>query len=300
MTIQFYCPKCNNMIAFHNRHIGKRAKCLYCGQLLIIPEKDFENPKLVELKYQRGSPLPGFYRSLFSDTWKIFFSRENIVPLTFVAAIVCFQFFTARLCCFAFLTYIVGWGMLLGLYLNIIYETAYETDTLPEIYLGEGLSFIWNLIRPFLVFIFTMFMVLLPYIVTLSILHSKQNIKDINPLQFQTGWPLLLNIFFFLGLFLFPVAILTTAVGKDFSMLRPDYLIPPIFKAPISYLLIFLLLVAASVLETIAHPRSFSPENSFLSNTLALLLKLSVQAVAIFAMRSIGLFYRHYNCAFKW
>ena len=42
MTIQFNCPNCDSVMAFADKHVGKRAKCTTCGQRLIIPEKSGE------------------------------------------------------------------------------------------------------------------------------------------------------------------------------------------------------------------------------------------------------------------
>ncbi|MHC4417571.1 MAG: hypothetical protein ACYSU6_03180, partial [Planctomycetota bacterium] len=93
MTIQFYCPNCDSIIAFDSKHAGKRARCLACGQLFVIPEKSYEKPKKVKLRIERGEPLPGFYRAVFIDSWKLFLDPENAISLVFVATVVCFKFF---------------------------------------------------------------------------------------------------------------------------------------------------------------------------------------------------------------
>ena len=105
------------------------------------------------------------------------------------------------------------------------------------------------------------------------------------------------KLLFILGLFLFPMAVLTTAVGKDIALLRPDYIIAPILKAPLSYLVVVALLVAAALLQS--KTKHF--ENAAIAVTAAdLALNLAVQVIAIIAMRSIGLFFRHYSCYLKW
>ncbi|GAG37670.1 unnamed protein product, partial [marine sediment metagenome] len=212
-------------------------------------------------------------------------------------AAVCFKFFLATgICCVNYISFVIVWGWLLGFYLNIIYETAFEIDKLPEIYLGTSITFLWHILKPFLIFFFTMTVVQLPFITALMLLKDK-GLTYQNMWQPELGLPLLLQILFILGLFLFPMAILTTAVGKDITLLRPDYLVAPILKAFIPYLTVVALLVAACLLET----RTSQFESSTFAITAAnLALNLAVQAIAIIAMRSIGLFYRHYSCHLPW
>jgi hypothetical protein len=298
MTIKFYCPNCDAIIAFDSKHAGKRARCLTCGQIFIIPQESNQVPQKIkaELEY-KGPPLPGFYHAVFIDSRKIFFDPENATSLVFVIAVTCFKFFLANAICMNYVSFVVIWGWLLGFYLNIIYETAYEIDKLPEIYLGTGPVFLWYIIKPFLVFSYTMFIVQLPFIIALGLLVDKGIAADENLWHVWKGLPLFLQVLFIFGLFLFPMAILTTAVGKDLTLLRPDYLVPPIFKAFIPYLTGVALLVAASLLQI--RTRQFE-DASFAITSADLALNLTVQLIALIAMRSIGLFYRHYNCYFNW
>jgi len=293
MTIQFFCPNCNEIIGFPDKHAGKRARCTNCGQLFIIPSENYKKPKKVEPPKEKGEPLPGFYRAVFVDNWKLFFDKENATSLVFVIAVVCFKFFTARSCCCAFVTHFAVWGWLFGFYLNIIYETAFEIDKLPEIYLGTSITFLWYIIKPLFLFSLTMAAVQLPCIIRLIMLKEK-GLSFENILQSEFG---LLHVLFIFGLFLFPIAILTTAIGKDITMFRPDYLLRPVFRAFIPYIVTVVLLIAAALLES----RTTQYIGAALTTTAAhLAMNFAVQFVAIFAMRSIGLFYRHYNCHLKW
>jgi hypothetical protein len=297
MIIKFYCPNCSALIAFDSKHIGKRARCLTCGQIFIIPSKDDETPKKIKPEPEKTDPVPGFYRALFVDIWKIFIDPRNATSLVFVIAVVCFRFFLTREICCGRLAFLITWGWLLGFYLNIIYESAFEIDTLPEIYLGTSITFLWYVVKPFAIFLFTMVVVQLPFIIALVLLKDK-GLTPANMWDARTGFHLLLQALFLFGLFLFPIAILTAAVGQDFFMLlRPDYLIAPVFKAFVPYLIAVALLVLASVLETQTAQYDQLP---FIALASRLGLNLAVQVLAIIAMRSIGLFYRHYNCYLRW
>jgi ribosomal protein S27E len=293
MTIQFNCPNCDALIAFPDKHARKRARCLTCGQIFIIPAKDGEKPKRIEPEIQKEEPVPGFYRALFIDSWKLFVGPENSTSLAFVVAAVCFRFFLgAGICCVNYISFVVVWGWLLGFYLNIVYETAYDIDNLPEIYLGTSITFLLYIIKPLLIFLFAMAVVQVPFIVAFVILRSPD-------LAAQDSWraEIVLHALLALGLFLFPVAVLTMAVGKDFTLLRPDYLLAPIVRAFKPYLAVGGLLIAAGVLEM--QTQQYVGQN-FLAASGHLMLNLAVQVVAIMAMRSIGLFYRHYSCYFAW
>jgi hypothetical protein len=116
--------------------------------------------------------------------------------------------------------------------------------------------------------------------------------NDIPQLEFG-----LLHVLFIFGLLLFPIAILTTSVGQTFTMFRPDYFLSPILKAFGPYTVTELLLVAAALLA-IKTPQY--THAGLLITTGHLAMNLAVQVIAIFAMRSIGLFLRHYNCYFAW
>ena len=99
------------------------------------------------------------------------------------------------------------------------------------------------------------------------------------------------------GLFTFPIVILTIAIGKELTLLRPDYLLAPIVKAFFPYLLVALLLITAGILQMQTSQFDSSDPTRYTAAKLS--FNLLVQVVAIIAMRSIGLFYRHYNCHLK-
>ena len=302
MTIKFYCPNCDAIIAFDSKHAGKRARCLTCGQIFIIPQKDDEIPKKIKAEPEyKGEPVPGFYHAVFIDSWKLFFDPQNVTSLAFVVAVVCFKFFLAKACCMNYLSFVLVWGWLLAFYLNIIYETAFEIDQLPQIQLSASdflgiTALVLYIIKPFLIFLYTMFIVQLPFIIALALLEDK-GVTYENMWQARTGFHLLLQAMSVFGLFLFPMAILTTAVGNDLTLLRPDYLVVPILKAFIPYLTVVALLVAASLLQI--RTKQFE-DPAFAITAANLVLNLAVQVVAIIAMRSIGLFFRHYSCRFRW
>jgi hypothetical protein len=92
------------------------------------------------------------------------------------------------------------------------------------------------------------------------------------------------------------MAILVAAVLEDLpELFRFDRLLVPVIRAFIPYLVVVGLLAAACFIET--KTRQYE-SMSILTTAGNLAMNLAVQVVAIIAMRSIGLFYRHYDCYF--
>ena len=150
--------------------------------------------------------------------------------------------------------------------------------------------------KPFLIFLFTLTVVQLPFFITLAMFKDSGLTFD-NLWQLEFGWRLLPQILFIAGLFFFPIAILTMAVGRDISLLNPAQFLKPIRGAFGPYVVVFCLLGAFCVAETLTQQYTVAP----VAVTAAyLMLNLFVQLFAIFAMRAIGLFYRHYNCHLTW
>jgi len=302
MTIQFNCPNCNALIAFDDKYCGKRAQCTNCGQPFIIPSKDNDKPKKIKPPKEKGEPLPGFYRAVFVDSRELFTTAENITGLVFIMTAVCLKFFVARC---NYLIVIPGrsltieiplpiglilstaaWGFLFWNYMEVIYSTAFEADKLPEVNVGGCAGLFWRIVKSVYTFFIVLLVVELPYIVAALIL-KKMEVES----------PVLLRVLMLGGLFLFPMAILTAAVGRDLTMLRPDYFLVTICRATRPYLVTAALLGAAGVLHM--HASQYSGQG-FATATGHLLLNLAAQALALVAMRSIGLFYRHYGCCLPW
>jgi ribosomal protein S27E len=302
MTIQFNCPNCNAVIAFADKHCGKRAICTTCGQRLIIPSGDREKTRKVKVPEEMAESLGGFYRAVFVDSFKLFTNSENTTGLVFIITAVCLKFFTARLnytltipgraftfdfpLPFGWIIHISTWGFLFWYYMEIIYSTAYDTEKLPDVVVGGFYGLIWRIVKSVYTLLIILFVVELPFLVTALILSIL-----------EVELPVLLYALVFAGLYLFPVAILTAAVGKDLTMLRPDYLLIPIFRAFGPYFITAVLLGATAVVLFYAGQYS----GQFSAVTIGhLLLNFAVQVIALFAMRSIGLFFRHYSCLLPW
>jgi hypothetical protein len=302
MTIQFNCPSCNELIAFADKHSGKRAHCANCGQKFIIPSSDKGKTKKIKSPKERAEPLPGFYRAVLVESGQIFTNPENITGLVFIAIAVCLKFFTAGMnytmtvpgraysvdipLPFGWILRVAAWGFLFWYYMEIIYSTAYEQEKLPDVIVGGFSGLFLRIVKSVYIFIIMLVVVELPFFIAALISRWM-----------GAEWPVLLYTLMFAGLFLFPMAILTAAIGKDLMLLRPDYFLITISRAFKPYLVTALLLGAAAVLAMLTSQYS---GRSSVVDTGYLLLNLTVQVVLLLAMRSIGLFFRHYNCLLPW
>ncbi len=301
MTIRFNCPNCNELIAFADKHRGKRAHCTTCGQQFIIPSGDEAKTKKIKSPKENVEPLPGFYRAVFVDSRQLFTNPENITGLVFIATAVCLKFFTSGMNytmttgrAYVFnipipighVLHIAAWGFLFWYYMEIIYSTAFEQEKLPDVIVGGFKGLLWRIAKSVYVFFIMLFVVELPYLIA-ALISSRMDAE----------WPVLLYALMLAGLFLFPIAVLTAAVGKDLTMLRPDYFLVTISRAFRPYLVTAVLLGAAAVLQL--HTNQYSGQ-SLAVDIGYLLLNFAVQVIALLAMRSVGLFFRHYSCLLPW
>lgn len=297
MTIQFNCPNCDELIAFADKHRGKRARCTSCGERFIIPSHENESPKTVAPSEEELEPLPGFYRAMFVDGVKLFTRPKNAVGLVFVAAAVCFKFFTGHTdySCTVFnfriqaptglVITLAAWGCLFWYYMEIICLSASDTDELPDVDMGGLFGFIWNIIQSLSKFSFALIAVQLPCIIVIMISRGAGIISQILSLM---------------GLFVFPMAILIIAIESDtMLLLRPAYLLRPIAKAFRPYLVVTGLLILTWQFQLLIPEYGDLSTRGNLIIASNLLAKLGIQALAIISMRSIGLFRHYYSCFFS-
>jgi len=302
MTIRFNCPSCNELIAFADKHSGKRAHCANCGQKFIIPSEDKGKTKKIKSPKEQAVPLPGFYRAVFVESRRLFANQENITGLVFIATAVCLKFFVAGRnytitlvgqamsidlpIPIGHVLHVSAWGFLFWYYMKIIYSIAYEHEKLPDVIVGGFNGLVWLIVKSVYTFILILLVLELPYFIAALIL----NWMDVE-------LPVLEYVLMFGGLFLFPVAILTVAMGKDLTLLRPDYFLITISRAFMPYLVTAVLLGAAVVLQMYAS--QYSGQSAAVA-TGHLLLNFAVQVIILVAICSIGLFFRHYSCVLPW
>ena len=301
MTIAFKCPNCARLCAFADHHAGKSATCTTCQQRFVIPSQSGEQAQKAEP--DRGEPVPGFYREVFVRSWKIFVKPSSITGLVFVAAAVTFKFFL-RDADYSFpvpggyvvhlpvgwIVTITAWGCLCWYYMEIIGGATIDEDELPEVEIGIGFEFMWNIIKSIYLFVVALIVAELPFVIAATVLK-----------KIGLEWSGLFRVFTLAGLLSFPMVILILTTSPQlWTVFRVDYIWAPIAKAFRPYLVVAGLVVLAGVLQYLAVAYSQLSGSSRGVVGLHLAGHLGIQVVVIIAMRSIGLFYRHYGCYLMW
>ena len=301
MAITFKCPKCNTLCAFSERHAGRRARCMTCNKVFYIPDTDGGEPIVETVE---TGPLPGYYRRALIDSWKMFINPANAKILIFFALMVSLEYcigytdFSMTLPGFrlqlpvGLLTVFIVNGCLFWYYFEIVADIAFDADELPDVDLDFGFAFFWNVIKSVYLFAVAFLITQIPYVIIAGTIKAAGiNLPDFVKV------PMLM-----VGFFLFPMAILTIAAGREIWMVfHPGMMILPIFKAFGQYLTAAILINAAILATwTARHYTSGGFQAMSKKGILFALLGLAVCIVTrmlnIIAMRSIGLFAQHYRC----
>jgi hypothetical protein len=306
-TITFNCPQCDYLCAFKGIYAGRRARCLRCNQVFIIPASDNKEVQKVEQPKDFDEPLPGFYEAVFKYSFQAILNKQSLATLLFILVVTTLKFFTIHLdysipirfesgggftVHLPFGWVIAGfvWGGIFWCYAEIIYSTAFDVESLPEIYFGGGFGYVFLVLKSFYSFLIALLIVLLPAIIAKMIFSI---------IGVESKW--LVFPFVILGLFLFPMAVLTVSISRDLVMLfRPDYFFRPIKKAFWHYLFLAGLFIVAWYLQYISPYYENVASQSNTGVLLNVLVALAIQIPTILAMRVAGLFYRHFGCYFKW
>ncbi|MBU1260468.1 MAG: hypothetical protein KKI18_06960 [Planctomycetes bacterium] len=308
-TITFHCPKCEYLCAFKDAYAGRRARCLRCNQVFIIPTSDNAKAEKVKLskEIELGKPLPGFYEAVFKYSWRAIFKKQSLGTLLFILIATALKFFVVHLDysvtipCRSGGTIAIllpvglvitgfAWGGIFWCYAEIVYSTAFDVESLPQITFGGGFGYILLVLKSFCSFTVALLIVMLPAIIIKKIFGIT---------GIQQGWTVF--SFVVLGLFLFPMAVMMVSISRDLLMLfRLDYFFTPIRKAFWHYLFLAGLFVLTWQMQYISlnYEDVAGRPNSVIA--LHLSAVLGIQILAIFTMRATGLFYRHFACYFKW
>ncbi len=302
MTITFDCPGCGGICAFRGRYAGRTARCIRCNQQFVIPSENDLPAEKIGTEFQYDDPVPGFFAAAVKNIRQTFFNCKNATGLLFVVLLVCLKFVIRHENCDYILINVrlyVPLGLMLATgmmgclfwyYMEIVSSTAFGNNDLPDIDMGTPAKLFGSALSCLYRFLIALAVVQTPFIVAWLVLAK---------LQIQVTW--LLYALSAAGLFVFPIAILTMAVGGDLSLLaRPDYLIRPIVKAFLAYLVPAAMVIAAAFFQWKTF--AYGLDKGQIPAETATLLSMDIAAamLAVLAMRTTGLFYRHYSCHMTW
>lgn len=305
MSIEFNCPKCKALIAFPEKHAGKRARCVTCEHRFIIPEASFQKPSRAaepkEEETQPDVPLPGFYRAALVQSWGLLFQSGSLTGLVLIGAAASAKFFWAhvdysfvlmdRLAInlpIGLITWILCWGVIFWYYMENMVFGAYDVDELPEVDIDGASELIRTAIGSVFLIVVALLSCMVPVILYLMIAG-----KGYSP-GVATG---LAN----LGLFFLPMCLLAVGINRSTQILcRVDILLTPVTKAFFPYLTCAVMVMGVWFLQMKTPDARALGEASGWIKGLTLAGHLGIQVLALVAMRGLGLYYRHYQCHFKW
>jgi len=258
----------------------------------VIPLQESKDAEKVESG--PGEPVPGFYRAVFLENWKVFAKGPSLVGLVFVTAAVSFKFFTGHVGYNMIILYlplgwiikVIAWGCLCWFYMNTIRLVAIGADELPDTDLGIGFEFMGNVLGSLYLFVVALALVELPCVILIKLLSAL-----------GLGGSAVQLAITLAGLFAFPMAVLILAVGRGMWMvLWPKNIIKPIVKAFFPYSLTAGLVILAAALQLMTAQYVHLQGKNNLTVGLHLAANIGVVFLTVFAMRTVGLFGRHYNC----
>lgn len=296
MTITSRCPNCDQFCAFEDDLAGRNARCLNCDQRFTIPSADLQPAE--SLSDVPQEPLPDFYREALVNSWKIFADRKSVFPLVFIAAVTCLRFFMGHTD-YSFtapgfrlqvptgqIATVVTLGCIFWYYMELIFTTASGISGMPEPQIDSGFAFLWNIIRSVYLFLVSFIIVQIPFILLAAALDA-----------IGIGLPPYISLpLMLVGVFAFPMVILTITTGRGLWMVFfPKYIITPITKAFWPYSIVAIMVMLSMLFHYLLIFYSIEGKSSLIV-TLELAAILVCTAFTIIAMRSIGLFCKHYSC----
>ncbi|MFA6187208.1 MAG: hypothetical protein WC770_08380 [Phycisphaerae bacterium] len=301
-AITFNCPKCGFICAFREVYTGRRARCLRCGQIFIIPACDGEIPQKVEPPRENEDPLPGFYEAVLKNSIPAIFNKQGLATLLFVLLVSVLKFFTIH---FDFsiqmpgftlhipIGWVMGvliWGGLFWVYGEIISATSFDIEFMPEVIFDGGFGYVFKVIEAIYTFFLILFLLLLPAIIFRHIFLAFGVNSKWAVLPFVMG-----------GAFMLPMAVLAVSITRDVTVLAKfGHLFLPVKKAFWAYLLVAGLFAVGCQLQYLTRNYGDVANKSAFVIGLNLAFVLISQIIIVFAMRTAGLFYRHFACYFKW
>lgn len=214
---------------------------------------------------------------------------------------------------FLFGVMIFGWYC--GYRFELIEGAAAGDSQLPD--LNMSMDWLDEVIRPFFLWIGSWLVVITPPMLQLVFADDIRDPFEIagiwiaafsDPARVWEASPVA-AILIYLGLFLWPMVVLTVALAGFSSLLRVDMILLSLVRSFPAYLFTFGLVAVATIADAFASARISAKmtagQTGFAGllgwSLLAQLLALGVSAYcAIVSLRAIGLYYHHFKHRFAW
>lgn len=330
MAIECEC-RCGARYTVPNEHAGRRAKCPRCGGTLIIPAAPGGDSEIFALadepaaskdatrtlaeqqrelldqdrpKAPKGMAAPppvvietrsGFWRDAF-HSFNLFCDLDSMFAF---ATIWFFGILLIGLSIFPLwgIFGIFVYGYVCSYYMNTVTHAAEGNPGLPPMELAG----IWwdDMIVPMFQWWGCQLFVLAPAIITAIVLNLYGVAEEI----WKPTWAGLALI----GMFFWPICVLTVALGGFSMLIRFDRCIVAIGRSPGPYLLICLLLLVAigpiwgvKVYFYVHRPETLAELLPIGGLTLRVLIVALDTYCTLVCTRLVGLYYHHFKDNFPW
>ena len=299
--------ECGTEYRLTERLYGKRVRCKMCGVEFTAPHPD--SPELHASPPTGDSSVDQYSAKAFDDdsgpslmafwadclrSFLFLRSVSSLITFAFLAMAAAVRVFLPFGGCIGQIALVIVAGWILGYLFHVIQEAASGENELPSFSLSEG----WfdDVVVPLVKFLVSWLVVVWPAL-AFTILDSIYRISGRLNLPFNPA-----VVLFGLGVFAWPMVILTTAIGGLSGLWRVDLMISTVSRSFVGYATT----VAATVLaygafqlaEELLQARSHADPSGLVAMGAGLEV-LSVYA-AIVAMRIVGLYYHHFKDDFAW
>ncbi len=236
-----------------------------------------------------------FWRDLMAS-FTFVFDSGNILSLAVIVVINIWCVFLGYVWVFGWLGQLVLNSYLAAFYLLVIRDTAAGEDDLPNVWIS---CLFEDLIIPWIHFVASGLLIFIPpLLLIIGCVMARARIP----------WELV-GLLAAAGVFFWPVIILGLAIGGGFHGLWPHTVLKTVLAAPVAYLAIWFVLLIAGAVSVVASfsdlfaalPGNLLPAQTFSTAWILLAVSATISAYcSIVAMRSIGLYYRHFKRQLPW
>ena len=282
------CARCNASLS-DNAEI-----CVHCGHVnashgpskSTIPQDSESEPRN---KTSHASGIGSYLRSC-AKSLLVITDIGNFITIILVMILMAMNSALTMLgfSCVLIFPMVILTGILSAFFFNVVVNASNGDDDLPEI----GLSGDWfdDIIIPFVKFLTTC-------LITLAPLQIYRSIVGDNAVTSEGAF-LMLGI----GVFLWPIIILTFAIGGLTCLVRPDRMLATIFRTFVPYVFTCAALAGAIGISWGLKSALKPVAASMGGNGWAIMTILSVVDVycMVVAMQCIGLYYHHFKDRFAW
>ncbi len=273
------CPECGRKVA-----VDKTVcpKCDYSFipdvEAVIAPIKDAAISNFWKDLVKLVSPIRNFSDALIFSvlvTTVLFTALTSNFPMFIFAKILAYGYITAYL-------------------LKVLLETANGDNNLPDL---PAIFSVWDdILSPFLRFNFSLLYAWAPWIILATVYIKYYPSESLD--NSETGGIIsVVTIITMAGLFFWPMTLLTQTLGNCYFV-RPDKIIMSILRTIGPYIVCCLSIYVVYYVWFITLVGNVINEANYF--TIMAAVHIGGMSILIFAMRTLGLLYRHYHEQLDW